>query len=59
MLICQQCGWKGEDLIVLEGQFCSCPDCGASGKYIDDTEEPEPEWDNVIMGGRAFNWNKK
>ena len=48
------CSWQG---IVNDLEGVKCPECG-EGKYIEDVVK-EFDFDNQILGGGDFNWNKK
>jgi len=51
---CKKCGWEG---LVEELNGIKCPVCG-SAKDINDAW-PVYDYDNRVLGGGAFNWNKK
>lgn len=51
---CTNCDWEG---MTEELDGIKCPACG-EGKYIEDAE-PEQYYDNEVLGGGKFGWNKK
>lgn len=52
---CTNCDWNGKTK-ALDG--IKCPKCG-DARYIEDVEKEWRGYDNQVLGGGEFNWNKK
>jgi len=52
--ICSYCDWAGQHSELLKGK---CPQCG-SNEYLRD-DDWFNGYDNQLLGGGKFNWNKK
>lgn len=58
-MTCNKCGheWSGKP--DCNGHYVwRCPKCGAGPKYIQENDYHR-DYDNQILGGGKFNWNKK